>query len=153
MKGVTEKKRKYLEAILFASEGIVSRNKLQRSLTMNERQIDALVDNLKQHYEQSDSSLKVVRTKEHVSLSVKDDYLPFIKNFIEGEFSSAVLKTLALVYLVLAVVFSMLTAARPADVKWFKRTGYPSTVLFCWTIFPAMEGVFVPSFVSPISPP
>ena len=96
MKGVTPKKRKYLEAILFASEGVVSRQRLQRALTMNERQLDALIDELKEYYKATGSSFRVIRTSSQVSLTVKDEYLQFIKNFIEAEFSSAVLKTLAM---------------------------------------------------------
>jgi segregation and condensation protein B len=97
VKGITVKKRRYLEAILFASEGVVSRQKLQRALTLNERQLDALIDDLKNHYKKNDSSLRVFRTSTHVSLGVQDNYLPFIKNFIEAEFSGAVLKTLAMI--------------------------------------------------------
>lgn len=97
MNDTSVKKRKYLEAILFASEGVVPRQKLQRALTLNERQLDSLVDELKKYYEEKDSSLRIVRTGTHVSITVRDEFLSFIKNFIEAEFSGAVLKTLAMI--------------------------------------------------------
>jgi segregation and condensation protein B len=97
LKGVSSKKMKFLEALLFASEGVVSRQRLQRAFSFNERQLDALVDDLKKYFEDKESALKVRRTSTHVSLSVKDEYINFIKNFIEAEFSSPVLKTLAMI--------------------------------------------------------
>ncbi len=90
-------KRKYLEALLFASEGIVERPKLTRALSVSERELDDLVSELKSFYDIHESALKISSSQTHVSLSVRDEHLPFIKNFIEAEFSTAVLKTLAMI--------------------------------------------------------
>ena len=91
------RKRKFLEALLFASEGIVDKQKLQRALSLNERDLDAVIEDLKKCYDDKDSALKISHTGTHVALSVRDEHLGFIKNFIEAEFSGAVLKTLAMI--------------------------------------------------------
>ena len=106
------KKRKYLEALLFASEGIVSKEKLKRALSLNDRDLDSLVDELKGFYDFKESALRVSHNSSHVVMSVRDDHLQFIKDFIEAEFSTAVLKTLAMIAYKSPVKQSDIIAAR-----------------------------------------
>lgn len=91
------KKRKLLEALLFASDGVVDRVRVKKHLSLNDSQLDALLEELQQFYDSSNSGFKVVSEGGLISLQVRDELIPTVKGFMEAEFSSAVLKTLAMI--------------------------------------------------------
>lgn len=94
---MAEKRIKFLEALLFASEGVISRDKIKRFMSLNDENLDEVIKELQKKYEDIDSSFRLQVNKENVILSVQDEFVPKIKDFIEAEFSSAILKTLAMV--------------------------------------------------------
>ncbi|PIO00002.1 hypothetical protein COT72_04160 [archaeon CG10_big_fil_rev_8_21_14_0_10_43_11] len=94
---MSEKKQRFLEALLFASEGALARQKIKRFMSLNDQQLDELVSGLQKKYVQTNSSFKISSTSQQVILNVEDEFVPEIKNFLEAEFSSTLLKTLAIV--------------------------------------------------------
>ena len=94
---MNEKKRKLLEALLFASDGVLHKDKIKRHLSLNDEQLSSLVGELSSFYESGGSGFKVSFSGDFVSLAVHDELIPSVKNFMESEFSSAVIKTLAMI--------------------------------------------------------
>ncbi len=94
---MSEKKERFLEALLFASEGVIERGKVKRFMSLNDEQLNSIVYQLQKKYEQSNSSFKIISSNASIMLTVQDEFVPKIKNFLEAEFSSAVLKTLAII--------------------------------------------------------
>ncbi len=92
-----DRKARFLEAFLFASDGIASREKLKAHLSLNDGQLNSLVTYLQEFYKRSNSSLVLLQDNTHIRLTVHDDFLPYVKSFVKSEFDSAVIKTLAMI--------------------------------------------------------
>ena len=72
-----------LEAVLFAGGDPVEVDKLCLSLEVTEKEINQLIDMLKEKYTKPDSGIELIKLNNSYQLTAKKDFAPYVKTALE----------------------------------------------------------------------
>ena len=89
---------KRVEAVLFAVGKEITSERIASLCTLNVEQVEAILKDLVLHYNQLESSLKVVKKENGWKLTVKDEYIPLVSSLVSStELEKPLMETLAVI--------------------------------------------------------
>lgn len=90
-----------IEAMLFASGKEVNIKQLMNILELSQKEVEEIIDALKQKYSQSNSGIELIRVNDNFQLVSKKEFyeyiLPLIDNRTKPSLSNAALETLSII--------------------------------------------------------
>lgn len=90
-----------IEAILFASGRVVDIKELMAIFELSYYDIDSIIQNMKQEFEQNDRGIEIIKVEEGYQLCTKKEYYEYIHDLVDTRgvpsLSSAALETLSII--------------------------------------------------------
>jgi segregation and condensation protein B len=90
---IDEKKR--IEAVLFASEKALSLREIAKLSGVKEKRAKRAIDSLNREYERH--AFEITEAEGRYVLQLRDEFYPFVKDFVEPEIGEKLLQTLAII--------------------------------------------------------
>src|SRR3989338_5848310 len=93
---MTEKNK--IEAVLFASGKKLSEDDIAKLAQIDKKQVKIILQGMKHEFEEKETALKLIEENDGWKLTIKEKYIPFIRNIqTETELSKSVMETLGVI--------------------------------------------------------
>ena len=93
-----ESNKKKVEAVLFAVGKEISIERLSSLCSLDAKEVEECMKELKEDYGQRDHSLRVIQREDRWKLTVRDDFLPLVDNIVtELDMDKSLIETLAVI--------------------------------------------------------
>ncbi|MEM1513544.1 MAG: SMC-Scp complex subunit ScpB [Candidatus Thermoplasmatota archaeon] len=87
--------KKVIEAILFASGKLVSKEDIKKFFLFKDKEIEDAIMQLKEQYK--DSAIEIIESENRYAMQVRDRYVEYTKKFAPLEIPKNLLKTLSII--------------------------------------------------------
>src|SRR3989344_5558087 len=93
-----DENEKRVEAILFAVGKEITPERISSLCSLEVPQVEAIVEKLCAHYEQTNNSLKIIKKENGWKLTVRDQYVPLVSSLVSNtELERPLMETLAVI--------------------------------------------------------
>jgi len=92
-----DRKKAFIEALLFATEGLTLDKIKERSKIQNEEEVLRILQELQMEYEERKGGMIIVNEGNVWKMKIRDEFTHDLKDFVPCEFPKSILETLAVI--------------------------------------------------------
>lgn len=93
-----EEKEKKVEAVLFAVGREITAERISCLCALEQPEVESILSHLMEHYEQSGSSLKIIKKESGWKITVRDEFIPLVSSIVTStELDKPLMETLAVI--------------------------------------------------------